>query len=80
MSVYVNYKLSLFRWNDKFHGKTSVVFWIWIEDPETDLIYHWEQFLITKKQVSNRGNSFLIFFSSKDAFFCFRSLKKKSKS
>lgn len=40
-----------FRWNDRFHGKTSVAFWIWIEDPESDMIYHWEQFLITKKQV-----------------------------
>lgn len=47
----INFAFFKFRWNDRFHGKTSVAFWIWIEDPETDIIYHWEQFLITKKQV-----------------------------
>lgn len=42
-----------FRWNDKVHGKTSQSFWIWIEDPDTDLIYHHEYFIMTKKMVCN---------------------------
>ncbi|CAH1724972.1 activating signal cointegrator 1 complex subunit 3 [Aphis gossypii] len=50
-----------FEWNDRFHGKTSVAFWIWIEDPETDMIYHWEQFLITKNQVVRKETQKLIF-------------------
>ncbi|KAJ9599656.1 hypothetical protein L9F63_026491, partial [Diploptera punctata] len=40
-----------FRWNDKIHGKTSEAFYIWIEDPDNNFIYHSEFFLITKKQV-----------------------------
>ncbi|PSN49726.1 Activating signal cointegrator 1 complex subunit 3 [Blattella germanica] len=40
-----------FRWNDKVHGKTSEAFYIWIEDPENNFMYHSEFFLITKKQV-----------------------------
>ncbi|XP_050547877.1 activating signal cointegrator 1 complex subunit 3-like, partial [Daktulosphaira vitifoliae] len=50
-----------FEWNDKFHGKTSVAFWIWIEDPETDHIYHWEQFLISKRQVIKKEVQKLVF-------------------
>jgi activating signal cointegrator complex subunit 3 len=44
--------LSSVRWNDKVHGKTSEAFYIWIEDPETNYIYHSEYVLITKKQAS----------------------------
>ena len=40
-----------FKWNDKVHGKTTEPFWIWIEDPNSNFIYHSEYFLITKKQV-----------------------------
>jgi activating signal cointegrator complex subunit 3 len=40
-----------FRWNDKVHGKTSEAFYIWIEDPENNYMYHSELFLVTKKQV-----------------------------
>lgn len=40
------------RWNDRVHGKTSEAFWIWIEDPESNFMYHSEHFLITRKQVS----------------------------
>lgn len=39
------------RWNDKVHGKTSEAFYVWIEDPESNYMYHSEFFLITKKQV-----------------------------
>uniref|UniRef100_A0A1B6DYT0 U5 small nuclear ribonucleoprotein 200 kDa helicase n=2 Tax=Clastoptera arizonana TaxID=38151 RepID=A0A1B6DYT0_9HEMI len=40
-----------FRWNDKVHGRSAEAFWIWIEDPETNYMYHSEYFILTKKQV-----------------------------
>lgn len=42
-----------FKWNDHVHGKTSEAFWIWIEDPDNNFIYHHEYFLLTKKMVRN---------------------------
>ncbi|XP_055607496.1 activating signal cointegrator 1 complex subunit 3 [Uranotaenia lowii] len=39
-----------FKWNDRVHGKTAENFWIWIEDPESNFIYHSEFFQMTKKQ------------------------------
>ncbi|XP_070529039.1 activating signal cointegrator 1 complex subunit 3 isoform X2 [Cardiocondyla obscurior] len=45
---------SMFRWNDKYHGKNSQAFWIWIEDPESNFIYHHEYFILTKKMVCQR--------------------------
>lgn len=38
-----------FRWNDRVHGKTSESFWIWIEDPESNFIYHSEFFQLSRK-------------------------------
>ncbi|KAL0275814.1 UNVERIFIED_CONTAM: hypothetical protein PYX00_003552 [Menopon gallinae] len=49
-----------FVWNDKVHGKTSEAFWVWIEDPNSDFIYHSEYFLITKKQVKRREEQELV--------------------
>ncbi|XP_012272228.1 activating signal cointegrator 1 complex subunit 3 [Orussus abietinus] len=43
--------LPQFQWNDKIHGKNSEAFWIWIEDPDNNFIYHHEYFLLTKKAV-----------------------------
>lgn len=43
-----------FRWNDKVHGKTNEAFWIWIEDPDTNFMYHSEYFVITRKQVMSK--------------------------
>lgn len=40
-----------FRWDDKVHGKNSQAFWIWIEDPDNNFIYHHEYFILTKKMV-----------------------------
>ncbi|CAD6221327.1 GSCOCG00005149001-RA-CDS [Cotesia congregata] len=40
-----------FRWNDHVHGKSSEAFWIWIEDTDSNFIYHHEYFLMTKKMV-----------------------------
>lgn len=40
-----------FNWNDHVHGKNSQAFWIWIEDPDNNFIYHYEYFLVTRKTV-----------------------------
>ncbi|XP_046804220.1 activating signal cointegrator 1 complex subunit 3 [Lucilia cuprina] len=40
-----------FNWNDRVHGKVSESFWLWIEDPETNFIYHSELFQATRKFV-----------------------------
>ena len=42
-----------FEWNDKVHGGTSEPWWIWVEDPDNDHIYHHEYFLLLKKHVSH---------------------------
>ena len=41
-----------FTWNDRMHGSVAEPFWIWVEDPDNDHIYHSEYLLLTKKQVS----------------------------
>ncbi|XP_034488754.1 activating signal cointegrator 1 complex subunit 3 [Drosophila innubila] len=40
-----------FTWNDRVHGKTSQHFWLWIEDPESNYIYHSELFQVNRKSV-----------------------------
>ena len=50
-----------FGWSDKIHGPNSQQFWIWIEDPDTDNIYHSEYFIITKKQVKLEEPQTIIF-------------------
>ncbi|CAH0402336.1 unnamed protein product [Chilo suppressalis] len=49
-----------FKWNEKYHGKAPEAFWIWVEDPDTDIMYYHEYFLITKKQVMTREPQELI--------------------
>ena len=50
-----------FRWNDKVHGKAHEPFWIWVEDPENDHMYHNEYFQLTRKQVMARESQELVF-------------------
>jgi len=50
-----------FKWSEKIHGTNSQQFWIWIEDPDTDNIYHSEYFILTKKQVKYEEPQILIF-------------------
>ena len=38
------------RWSDKVHGKQET-YYIWVEDPDNNHMYHHEHFTITKKQV-----------------------------
>ncbi|XP_072535818.1 activating signal cointegrator 1 complex subunit 3 [Salminus brasiliensis] len=40
-----------FRWNDQAHGSVGEPWWLWVEDPINDHIYHSEYFLLQKKQV-----------------------------
>jgi len=44
--------LGTFKWNDRAHGKTGEPFWIWIEDPDNNHMYHSEYFMMHKKHVS----------------------------
>ena len=53
--------LPRFRWNDKVHGRTAEPFWIWVEDPTNDHMYHNEYFMMTKKQVVTREAQELCF-------------------
>lgn len=50
-----------FRWDDKIHKTGSEFFWIWVEDPEKDYIYHLENYSISKKQVKMREQQSLVF-------------------
>ena len=50
-----------FRWNDKVHGKTAEPFWIWVEDPDNDHMYHNEYFLLTRKQVMSKEAQEIVF-------------------
>lgn len=43
-----------FRWNDAVHGKFAEPFWIWIEDPESNYIYHSEYFQLTRRQAFSK--------------------------
>ncbi|KAI1286661.1 Activating signal cointegrator 1 complex subunit 3 [Halotydeus destructor] len=39
-----------FTWNDQYHGRTQI-FWIWIQEHDATRIKHYEQLVLTKKQV-----------------------------
>ncbi|XP_077455363.1 activating signal cointegrator 1 complex subunit 3 isoform X2 [Stigmatopora argus] len=40
-----------FHWSDQVHGSVGEPWWLWVEDPINDHIYHSEYFLLQKKQV-----------------------------
>ncbi|KAK3097478.1 hypothetical protein FSP39_009969 [Pinctada imbricata] len=50
-----------FKWDDKVHGTAAESFWIWVEDPENNHIYHSEYFLLHKKQVRSGEPQQLVF-------------------
>ncbi|XP_037079390.1 activating signal cointegrator 1 complex subunit 3-like [Pollicipes pollicipes] len=50
-----------FRWNDRLHGKTSESFLVWVEDPESNFMYHHEFFILLKKQVLRSEPQSLVF-------------------
>lgn len=49
-----------FKWSDRVHGKQET-YYIWVEDPENNHMYHHEQFSITKKQVLLEAEQQLVF-------------------
>uniref|UniRef100_A0A667ZUV8 Activating signal cointegrator 1 complex subunit 3 n=1 Tax=Myripristis murdjan TaxID=586833 RepID=A0A667ZUV8_9TELE len=49
-----------FRWNDQVHGSVGEPWWLWVEDPVNDHIYHSEYFLLQKKQVEPQNIIFTI--------------------
>eukprot|EP00094_Tigriopus_californicus_P013560 TCALIF_13117-PA protein Name:"Similar to ascc3 Activating signal cointegrator 1 complex subunit 3 (Gallus gallus)" AED:0.06 eAED:0.06 QI:112/0.94/0.95/1/0.78/0.75/20/319/2227 len=50
-----------FRWNDRIHGISSEPFWLWVEDPENNHIYHHEYVLLSKKQVKINETQEVVF-------------------
>ncbi|XP_055781435.1 activating signal cointegrator 1 complex subunit 3 [Salvelinus fontinalis] len=40
-----------FQWHDQCHGSVGEPWWLWVEDPINDHIYHSEYLLLQKKQV-----------------------------
>nr|XP_014343473.1 PREDICTED: activating signal cointegrator 1 complex subunit 3 [Latimeria chalumnae] len=50
-----------FKWNDQVHGSVGEPWWIWVEDPVNDHIYHSEYFLLQKKQVITKEGQLLVF-------------------
>ncbi|XP_029451214.1 activating signal cointegrator 1 complex subunit 3 isoform X1 [Rhinatrema bivittatum] len=50
-----------FKWNDQVHGTVGEPWWIWVEDPTNDHIYHSEYFLIQKKQVVTKEAQLVVF-------------------
>uniref|UniRef100_A0A674AIC3 RNA helicase n=1 Tax=Salmo trutta TaxID=8032 RepID=A0A674AIC3_SALTR len=40
-----------FKWHDQCHGSVGDPWWLWVEDPINDHIYHSEYLLLQKKQV-----------------------------
>ncbi|KAL9863392.1 activating signal cointegrator 1 complex subunit 3 isoform 1-T2 [Geothlypis trichas] len=50
-----------FTWNDQVHGSVGEPWWIWVEDPTNDHIYHSEYFIIQKKQVISKEPQLLVF-------------------
>ncbi|KAK4325026.1 hypothetical protein Pmani_004371 [Petrolisthes manimaculis] len=49
-----------FTWNERVHGSQET-YWIWVEDPDNNHMYHHEHFVITKKQVARREDQELVF-------------------
>ncbi|KAM8954511.1 activating signal cointegrator 1 complex subunit 3 isoform 1-T1 [Pelodytes ibericus] len=50
-----------FKWSDQVHGSVGEPWWIWVEDPTNDHIYHSEYFLLQKKQVVTKEQQLLVF-------------------
>eukprot|EP00795_Rhopilema_esculentum_P017649 gene17649-9293_t len=50
-----------FVWNDKVHGTVHEPWWIWVEDPDNDHIYHSEYFMLMRDQVKSKEPQYLVF-------------------
>ncbi|XP_057689624.1 activating signal cointegrator 1 complex subunit 3 [Corythoichthys intestinalis] len=50
-----------FHWTDQVHGSVGEPWWLWVEDPINDHIYHSEYFLLQKKQVVTGEPQHIVF-------------------
>ncbi|KAM3873609.1 activating signal cointegrator 1 complex subunit 3 [Diretmus argenteus] len=50
-----------FKWNDQVHGSVGEPWWLWVEDPINDHIYHSEYFHLQKKQVVTEEPQNIVF-------------------
>ncbi|KAL0984962.1 hypothetical protein UPYG_G00151150 [Umbra pygmaea] len=50
-----------FKWHDQCHGSVGEPWWLWVEDPINDHIYHSEYFHLQKKQVVSGEPQQLVF-------------------
>ncbi|XP_067094233.1 activating signal cointegrator 1 complex subunit 3 [Osmerus mordax] len=50
-----------FKWHDQVHGSVGEPWWLWVEDPVNDHIYHSEYFLLQKKQVLSEEPQQVVF-------------------
>lgn len=50
-----------FTWDDSINGKKSEAFWLWMQDADTEHIYHHEYYKIHKKQVVKKETQTLTF-------------------
>uniref|UniRef100_UPI00358EF322 activating signal cointegrator 1 complex subunit 3 isoform X2 n=1 Tax=Myxine glutinosa TaxID=7769 RepID=UPI00358EF322 len=50
-----------FCWTDRLHGSVGEPWWIWVEDPASDHMYHYESILLLKKQVLTKEPQQLVF-------------------
>ncbi|XP_071112657.1 activating signal cointegrator 1 complex subunit 3-like [Haliotis cracherodii] len=50
-----------FSWDDKVHGSATEPFWVWVEDPDNNHIYHSDYFLLHKKHVVKDEPQSLVF-------------------
>ncbi|XP_010789686.1 activating signal cointegrator 1 complex subunit 3-like, partial [Notothenia coriiceps] len=50
-----------FRWHDQVHGSVGEPWWLWVEDPINDHIYHSEHILLQKKQVVSEEPQHIVF-------------------
>lgn len=51
----------LFKWVAKVHGTGAEVFWVWVEDPDNDTIYHSESCTVTKSLCMKHETMELVF-------------------
>lgn len=51
----------MFKWVVKVQGTGAEVFWVWVEDPDSDRIYHSESFTITKSICMKQETIELVF-------------------
>lgn len=50
-----------FKWSNTYHGNACESFWVWVEDPDSDTIYHTETCTITKAACTKEEPIELVF-------------------